>query len=636
MLFQRRVEKQQTADDGKSSEIHKMRKRREAGNRVTKEVIMAKKVIVVRVGAKTIRIVHMDNTPVNPTVYGCVRVPTPQGAVVDGEVKNIIDVSRRIKQACLEKGITTKDVIFSLTSSKIANRETTIPFVKDSKIQDIVMAKVDDMFPIDKERYIFSYVKQGEGRNIEENEEVTDGSEKKKEEEPEVTDDTKKKGFTLTRSKKKDKEKEVERVIDLLVYAAPIDLVRSYYALAEGCDFNVMAIEVDGNGIFQIMKRQVSDGVEMAVQINRDSTLINIMSKEKLLLQRVIPYGATNVIEAAMAEPAFQVPEYDKAANLLASQRVLLHTLSASNPQNDLSMQKRIELTQSASSLIGNISRVMEYYNSRYRENPIQAIIVTGNGAKLAGIHELINNELGIPARTPNELLGVAFNRQIEVNANILQYVGCFGAVYSPVNFIPEEIKNKTATKDSIMSIALVFAASIVLCVVLSVFSVIRLSAAEDEYETAHAKAVALQPIEDRYKELEKTRQQIKTYKRIEFAVDTYNNELKDILEYVKEICPDSFRIDSINTNDEGGTINCTSQDRLSSVAALVIRLNLCTDIKNVNITSAITKAEDDVTKKRQYTYTITFDYVTHEESMDTVEAEYLLDDAGSQTKEVQ
>ena len=75
---------------------------------------MAKKVVVVRVGTKTIRIVHMDNSAVNPTVYGCVRVPTPQGSVVDGEVKNIIDVSRRIKQACQEKGITTKDVIFCL------------------------------------------------------------------------------------------------------------------------------------------------------------------------------------------------------------------------------------------------------------------------------------------------------------------------------------------------------------------------------------------------------------------------------------------------------------------------------------------------------------------------------------------
>lgn len=594
---------------------------------------MAKKVVVVRVGAKTIRIVHMDNSPVNPTVYGCVRVPTPQGAVVDGEVKNIIDVSRRIKQACLEKGITTKDVIFSLASSKIANRETTIPFVKDSKIQGIVDAKVGDMFPVDKERYIFSYVKQGDGRDIGENEEVTDGTEKEEKEETEITDDTKKKkkkkeinlNFSLGK-KDKDKEVQVERVIDLLVYAAPIDLVRSYYALAEGCDFNVVGIEVDGNGIFQIMKRQVTDGVEMAVQINRDNTLINIMSKEKLLLQRVIPYGATNIIEAAMAEPAFQVPEYDKAVRLLASQRVLLHTLNASNPQGDLSMQKRIELTQSASSLIGNIYRVMEYYNSRYRENPIQSIIVTGNGANIAGIHELMNNELGIPARTPNELVGVSFNRQIEVNANILQYVGCFGAVYSPVNFIPDDIKNKVATKDSVMSIAVVFVAAIVVCIIVSIYSVVVLNSAEDTYEAANAKALSLEPVEQRYNELQETRKQVGTYRLIENTVNTSNNRLHKVLDNIKEGCPDSFRIDSISSSEDGGTITCTSSDKLSSVSALVIRLNLLQDIKNVSISSGISKAEDDVTKKRQYKYTISYDYVSNIEQMDTVELEYLGD----------
>lgn len=587
---------------------------------------MAKKIIVVRVGAKTIRIVHMDNSPVNPTVYGCVRVPTPQGAVVDGEVKNIIDVSRRIKQACQEKGIATKDVIFSLTSSKIANRETTIPFVKDNKIQGIVDAKVNDMFPVDKEKYIFSYVKQGEGRDIAENEEVTDGSEKEKEEN-EVTDDTKKKkkGLDFSIGKKK-KENEVERVIDLLVYAAPIDLVRSYYALAEGCDFNVVGIEVDGNGIFQIMRRQVSEGVEMAVQINRENTLINIMSKEKLLLQRVIPYGATNIIETAMAEPAFQVPEYDKAVKLLASQRVLLHTLNASNPQGDLSMQKRIELTQSASSLIGNIYRVMEYYNSRYREEPIQSIIVTGNGANIAGIHELMNNELGVPARTPNELTGVSFNRQIEVNANILQYVGCFGAVYSPVNFIPDDIKNKVATKDSVMSIAVVFVAAIVLCVAVSVFSFIQLGSAEDTYEAANAKALSLAPIEQRYNELQQTRAQVGVYRLIENTVNTNNNRLHEVLDDIQEGCPKSFSINGITTTDEGGTINCVSTDKLSSVAALVIRLNLIRDIKNVTISSSISKGEDTVTKKRQYVYTISFDYITNVEQMDSVELEYLHD----------
>ncbi len=591
--------------------------------RMIKEDVMAKKVIVVRVGAKTIRIVHMDNNQTNPTVYGCVRVPTPQGAVVDGEVKNIIDVSRRIKQACMEKGITTKDVIFSLVSSKIANRETTIPFVKDNKIQGLVMAKVDDMFPIDKDRYIFSYVKQGEGRSAEEGEHVSEEVEKK-EDEAQVEDDTKKKGKgKKTSLEKKEKTKAAAKVIDLLVYAAPIDLVRSYYALAEGCDFNIVSIEVDGNGIFQIMKRQMVEGVEMAVQINRDNTLIDIMSKDKLLLQRVIPYGATTIIETAMDEPAFQVSNYDKAFDLLASQRVLLHSFNAANPQNDLSMQKRIELTQSASSLIGNISRVMEYYNSRYRDEPIQSIIVTGNGARLAGIHELMNNELGIPARTPTDLVGVTFNRQIEVNNNILQYIGCFGAVFNPVNFVPDDIKNKTATKDSILSIAIVFAASFLLCAVLAIFSIVRVMGAEDAFNVAHTKAVSMQPIEDRYNDLFGTLKKVCTFQDIRFTVDTNNNRLHSVLEYIKEACPDSFRIDSVSTSETGGTINCTTSDRFSSVSAVLMRMNLCTDIRNVTISSGISKSEDAVTKKRKYVYTITYEYVPHTDTLDESDIQY-------------
>ena len=568
-------------------------------------------------------------------------MPTPQGAVEDGEVKNIMDVSRRIKQACQEKGITTKDVIFSLSSSKIANRETTIPLVKDSKIQGIVDAKVGDLFPMDKDRYIFSYVKQGGSRTAEEGEKVTDGSEKakeqEKEEEPEITDDTKKKkkkrelklNFNISKKKNAEEGEEAPQdVLDLLVYAAPIDLVRSYYALAEGCDFNVMAIEVDGNGIFQIMKRQVNEGVEMAVQINRDATLINIMSKDKLLLQRTIPYGASTIVEAVMNEPAFQAPEYDKAFKIITTQRVLLYNLNASNPQNDLSMQKRIELTQSASSLIGNVYRVIEYYNSRYREEPVSGIIVTGDGAKIAGIHELMANELGIPTRTPSELQGVQFNRQIEVNVNILQYVGCFGAVYSPVNFIPEDIKNKTATRESIKGIAAVFAASIIVCIVMVVFSMIVAGTAKSSYEQSAQKERALQPVQAQYDNLQNDMKRILTYMKMEGITDTNNNKLHAILEQVKETCPKDFTISAVNVTNKGGTISCVSTDKkLSSVSALVIRLNLITNIKNVKISSSIIKDEDGVTKKQQYKYTISFDYLSFRESRDSNEIDFFGDE---------
>ena len=65
---------------------------------------MAKKIIVVRVGAETTHIVHMENAINNPTIYGCVRVPTPEQAFVDGMIVDVVEIAKRIKAACQDKG----------------------------------------------------------------------------------------------------------------------------------------------------------------------------------------------------------------------------------------------------------------------------------------------------------------------------------------------------------------------------------------------------------------------------------------------------------------------------------------------------------------------------------------------------
>ena len=213
---------------------------------------MAKKVIVVRVGSAEVQIVHMENTNSYPTVYGCVRFPTPENAVKDGHIIDVAEIASRIHKACAEKGIRTKDVIFTVTSGKIASREMSIPVVKKkTKIQPLVMAKVPDLFPIDTEKYIFSYVTQG----------------------------------------KPHEDGEAGMVQDLMVFAAPSDLIDSYYTLADAAGLHIVSIEADGNAVFQMMRRQVksSKGVSMSLQINQSATLVNIISDNKLLLQRVVP-----------------------------------------------------------------------------------------------------------------------------------------------------------------------------------------------------------------------------------------------------------------------------------------------------------------------------------------------------------
>ncbi|MBO5488841.1 MAG: pilus assembly protein PilM [Eubacterium sp.] len=317
---------------------------------------MAKKVVVIRVSEKTIRMVHMDNVSNNPVVYGCVRVPTPEGAVVDGMIVNPVEISKRIEKACLEKAIHTKDVIFTISSTKIASRETEIPAVQKAKVESVVMAKVPDLFPVDMDRYIFSYKVQGADYEDEE------------------------KG----------------KLRSVRIFAAPSELVESYYKLADEAGLNVISVDSDVNSVFQIVSRQVKEkeSVTMCIQINRDNTLVNIVTSDKLLLQRVIPYGVTVFTDAMVAEPVFQVEDYDHAFKVLSSQRVLMHNLNSVNPSGDFSTEKRIEVTANGEHLISNISRVMEYYNSRFRHNEINHVICVGSGCSIAGIHELLTMNL--------------------------------------------------------------------------------------------------------------------------------------------------------------------------------------------------------------------------------------------------
>lgn len=529
---------------------------------------MAKKVVVVRVGEKTTHIVHMESGANTPTVYGCVRVPTPENAVKEGIIIDVMEVARRIKKACQEKGIRTKDAIFTIASSKIASRETVIPAVQKAKLQQVIMAKVPDMFPVDMEKYIFAHQLQGKEQEDEEN----------------------------------------GKVQEVRVFAAPAELVESYYTLASACGFNLVAVDADSNGIFQMMRRQVKEGVTMAIQVNRDSTLINIITSEKLLLQRVIPYGVNVFTEIMTQEEVFQAKDYEKAYQILTTQRVLLHNLNASNPSNDFSLEKRIEVTDSGDSLISNIARVIEYYNTKYKEQPISNIICTGQGCSVAGIHELMSNELGIPVTTPSQLEGIRFNRKITIDAAILQYLNCFGSVFEPVRLVPKEVANRQAKKGSLTGAVLIFVGLMLLSIVLAGFSVIQVLVASDEKAAMESKCNALKPVEQQYNDLVSIENNYELTELIKQNTDTNNNHFHELITQISAIVPKSFRIQSVQSNEQKVTISATSADRLSSLPVLRMQLNKIDKIQKVWI-DEIAETKDEVTKKRQYTYTLTFYY---------------------------
>lgn len=529
---------------------------------------MAKKVIVVRVGSKTTHIVHMENAISNPTIYGCVRIPTPERAFEDGMIIDVVEIARRIKKACQDKNIRTKDVIFTIASSKVASRETTIPVVNKTKVSQLVMSQVGDLFPVDSDSYIFSYLLQGKPRQ----------------------------------------DEEATQIQDVRVFAIPSDMVDCYYTLANTAGLNVVALEADGNSIFEIMRRQVKDGVTMAIQLNRESTLVNIITQEKLLLQRSIPYGVNAFAEVMIQEAAFQINDMEAAYKMLASQRVLLPHLNEENPEGNFSLEKRGEVTDNGEYMISNIARVVEYYNSKFKDQPIQEIMCAGVGCSVAGIQELIENEVGIPVRKPEVLEGIRFNRKVSIDAALLQYINCFGAVFKPVRFIPREVARKEAKKGKLTGSVMIFAGLFLLSAVLAGLSIFQVLMASDERDLAKAKHDSLAPIQNEYTEQMQIMTDYYLYKAVEAAVDTNGNHFHALINKISSLCPKSFKIQSISADEQKVTISAVSVDRLSSLSKLQMQLNTIDEIKSVKI-NQISESKDVLTKKSQYVYTLEFTY---------------------------
>ena len=529
---------------------------------------MAKKVVVVRVGEKITQIVHMENVANNPTVFGCVRVPTPEGSVSEGMIINEVEIAKRIEKACLEKGIHTKDVIFTVASAKIASRETVIPAVAKNKMDAVVMAKVADLFPVDVDKYIFTYKVQGSDYQ----------------------------------------DKDQGKVRNVRIFAAPSDLIESYYKLAEEAEMNVISVEGDGNSIFQIMSRQVKNSVTMCIQINRDSTLVNVVTSNEMLLQRVIPYGVSVFTDAMIQEPVFGVDDYEKAYKVLSSQRVLVHSMNAANPSGDFSTAKRIEITNNGEYLVSNIARVIEYYSSKYKDREIQNVICVGVGCSIAGIHELLSSELSVEVTTPTELEGVRFNKKIVIDAAILQYLNCFGSVFSPLNFVPKSMALRNARKGSLTGALAIFAGLVLVSLVLSGFSIIELMTASGNHDELQARKNALAPVEDQYNELTDVENQYNIMSNIKTYTNSNNNHFHELIDKLSEMVPKSFKIQSIQSDEDAVTMSASCNDRLSSLSLTQIQMNKVDNIKDVTI-KEVAETEDENTGRRQYNYTLTFKY---------------------------
>ena len=117
------------------------------------------KVLSIRIGKKYVKICELQYRNNNGSVYvnRILKAKTPEGVVDDGFILDFFAAETFLGSIIRENNMTATDVIFSVSSSKIATKEITSPIMKKKDLTEMIDANASEYFPVYLEDYILAH-----------------------------------------------------------------------------------------------------------------------------------------------------------------------------------------------------------------------------------------------------------------------------------------------------------------------------------------------------------------------------------------------------------------------------------------------------------------------------------------------
>lgn len=568
---------------------------------------MAKKVISIETGIQWTKVALVDYRKKNPPVHEAFAFRTPEHAVEDGYIRDKDSLARALKEELVRRQIVEKDVVFTLSSSKVVTREVVIPYVKDNKIKGIIDAQSRDYFPMDISGYTISYSKMDV-----------------------VEDDGKKQ-------------------LKLLLVAIPDNLLGNYVSFAQLAGLKVETFDYIGNGCIQLMCDSFVDNA-MIIQLEEQATVISILENKKLAFQRVTPYGYGATISAVVDHPILGIDDEEKAFDFLLEHNVIFN--KPSMPDNGDPAQQAINQTQAdeayedlAESLRYHLriaNTALDYYQNQVKKEFVGNVYLVGDGSRFAGIHKLFAQELPLPLQKIDFAKVIDLRNQNGVNdqkkagkkkhqdytdpvleessntrqpraATPVGFLSVIGAAVHPLDAKPKEMQAADSKKNDLHTAYVLLAGSLLLSLLLILGSSVRQLIAHSEHRSLQDQLTSLAYVQETYDESSRVQAEEQVYVTIDDATKTKNEYLLPLIEQLEAELPSAIKVTSMQTDDNLITLNMTA-DRKITVGQMLLNFQNVTLLTDPSIPS-MSEQTDEESGSSEWTYTVNAYYADVQES---------------------
>lgn len=508
------------------------------------------------------------------TVYNTVMFENPENTVEDAFVAERSVYVPELKKHLKEAKIKCKDAVFVLASNKILSREITIPDMKDKLIADYIEGEKNQYFPMDISEHKITYC-------------VADRNEQKKE-------------------------------IKLIVYAAPLELIKNYQALAKELGVKIVRMDYLGNAEYKHLQLNNSNSrLDFYLAINESNTMFTILENGRFALQRNMNFGVLQLVQHLIDEGYYGEIDFKDAMQKLASDNLIFGSYSEMveySPVDEADSKLyecRKRITDAVRPLISDVARVLEYYNNKNKDILISEIFVGGCGSEIGGILELITSEFeGVRFKRLAKLPGIKYSKANEFMVNrSTEFMSCIGAAHiSGVDFnINEEAADKESQTFALLALLLAFVAAGALVGVpmFNYYSELSRQKSLNRQISELAEYEKLKLDRDKYSA------EYDELRNFSDSTITNNQGFNTVLAKVESLVPSNTVVSSITADEEGVTFVVSIPSK-EEAAKLLMQLEQIEEFESVAVNN-IAEEYDEETAVKYETFTVLCSYVKPE-----------------------
>lgn len=306
-------------------------------------------------GHHTIKLVQLDKTHSGWKITRAATAPTPPDSIKDGVVVDTGLMAGAIKSLLKEAHVTTSSVHIAVAGGSVVVRTVRIPNMPESTLRKSIKFEASRYVPTN---VADSYIEF----------EILGPSED-------------------------------ESQMDVLVVAAPREVVESRVKACEAAGLDVESVDVEPFATYRALVETDEAngwvaGTLALVDVGASTTNMSVIHEGAFAMTRSIPTGGQTLTEALKGYFKLSDDDAESGKRQLNVSELIDENKPKENPPLRV-LQPHLD------DLVRELRRSLNYFQSQQGDGvpstPVTRLIITGGGAKLPGLAEYVSAKLSVP-----------------------------------------------------------------------------------------------------------------------------------------------------------------------------------------------------------------------------------------------